>query len=70
MKVSQRTGANSEKVVWVGDAVISTSGEDLRRVIDYLIVGCFDYLGTDTIRQKSKVISGKDPKILDIQNIR
>ncbi len=73
MTISQRGGAggaNSEKVVWVGDAVISTSGEDLRRVINYLIVGCFDYFGIDTIKQKSIVVSEDDPKILEIQNIR
>lgn len=73
MTVSQRggtAGTSSEKVIWVGDAVISTNGEDLRRVIDYLIVGCFDYFGIDTIRRKSIIVSENDPKILDIQNIR
>ena len=73
MRVSQNSGesgSNNEKVVWVGDAVISTSGGDLRRVINYLLVGSFDYFGVDTRKQKSVVITKNDPKILEIENIR
>ena len=73
MKVSARnsqTGSNTEKVVWVGEAVISTGGDDIRRVIDYLLVGCFNYFGVDTSRQRGITISARDPSILDIETIR
>ena len=71
MKVFARDkDTNEEKVVWVGEAVISTSGDDIRRVIDYLLVGCFEYFGIDTTRQRSIVISEENPDILKIESIR
>lgn len=73
MKVSARnieTGSNSEKVIWVGEAVVGTSGDDIRKVIDYLLTGCFDYFGIDTSRQRSELIKADDPRILDIKYIR
>ena len=62
--------SDDEKVVWVGETMISTNGDDIRRVIDYLLVGCFEYFGADTTRQRSFVITEKDPKILQIESLR
>jgi hypothetical protein len=73
MEVTARNstaGSNTEKVVWVGEAVVGTSNDDIRKVIDYLLVGCFDYFGVDTTRQRSVLIKAKDPRILDIKYIR
>lgn len=73
MKVSSRsseTGSKNEKVIWVGEAVVGTSGDDIRKVIDYLLAGCFDYFGVDTSRQRSIVIKADDPRIMDIKYIR
>ena len=73
MKVSARNGTMDSKdwkAVWVGEASVSTGSDDMRRVIDYLLVGCFHYFGVDTSRQKSIVITEYDPDILKIETIR
>ena len=73
MKVFARdstTGANSGQVVWVGEAMISTSGDDFRRTINYLLVGCFEYFGADTTRQKSLIVTEDDPRIIRIESLR
>jgi hypothetical protein len=62
--------SDAGKIVWVGDAVISASGDDFRKTIDYLLVACFEYFGIDTTEQKSLVITEKDPRILKIESIR
>jgi hypothetical protein len=67
---SRSTGLAGEEIVWVGDAIISSSGDDFRRTIDYLLVACFEYFGIDTTRQKSLIITEKDPRILRIESIR
>jgi hypothetical protein len=56
--------AKSEKVIWVGEAFTDTGGEDRRIVTDYLLVGCLEYLGIETGRQKSSFITEKDPRIM------
>ena len=73
MKVFARdsdSGSEDEKVVWVSEAMISTSSDDIRRVIDYLLVGCFEYFGADTTRQRSFTITEKDSRILQIESLR
>jgi hypothetical protein len=62
--------STDEKIVWVGEAMISTSGEDFRRTINYLLVGCFQYFGADTSRQRSLIVTEKDPRIIKIESPR
>ena len=73
MKVFTRSRTDDsagEKLLWVGEAIISTSGDDFRRTIDYLLVACFEFFGADTTRQKSLVITENDPRILRIESER
>ncbi len=73
MKVFARdpaAGSDEEKIVWVGEAMTSTSGDDIRRTIGYLLVGCFEYFGVDTTRQKSLVVTEDDPRIIQIESLR
>ena len=73
IKVFARDGAedsDSGQVVWIGDAMISTNTEDIRRTVNYLLVACFEYLGADTTRQRSLVITEKDPRIIRIEFLR
>jgi len=60
--------ANSEtdEVVWVGEAVMSTDRADLRETIDYLLVGCIEFLGVDTGRKVTLTIRKDDPRIMDL----
>jgi hypothetical protein len=67
MKVSER---NDNKAVWVVEAATSTGSDDMRKIIDYLLVGCFRYFGADTSRKRSFVITEDDPVILEIKSIR
>jgi hypothetical protein len=64
------TNSDDEKVIWVGEAMISTSGDDIRRVIDYLLVGCFEYFGVDTSRQRELIIAEDNPEILLIESLK
>ena len=64
------SSSDDKKVIWVGEAMISTNGDDIRRVIDYLLVGCFEYFGADTTRQRSFIITEKDSRILQIESLR
>ena len=66
----QTDDVTGEKIVWIGEAMISTSDNDFRRTINYLLVGCFEYFGVDTNRQKSLIITEKDPRILRIDSLR
>jgi len=70
LKVFTNDDSGDEKVIWVGEAMISTSGDDIRRVIDYLLVGCFEYFGADTTRQRSFTVTEKDSRILQIESLR
>lgn len=73
IKVFARDPTNDsagENIVWVGEAMISTSGEDFRRTINYLLVACFEYFGVDTTRQKSLIITEDDPRIIKIETLR
>jgi hypothetical protein len=63
-------GSKNGRVVWVGETRLSTGNDDLRKIIDYLLVGCFEYFGQDTSRQRSVIVTEDDPKILDIDSIR
>ncbi len=64
------TDSNSEQVVWVGEAMVSTSGDDFRRTINYLLVACFKYFGADTTRQRSLYVTEEDPRIIHIESLR
>jgi hypothetical protein len=55
--------SKAEKVIWVGEAITETNGQDQRIVIDYLLVGCLEYLGQETGKQKSLFIKEDDPRI-------
>ena len=73
MKVFAHDRSNEsaeEKIVWVGEAMTSTSGDDIRRVVDYLLVGCFEYFGVDTTRQRSLIVAENDPRIIQIEAFR
>jgi len=66
-----RTAASgAEKVVWIGEAMTSTSVADLRQVVDYLLVACIEYFGVDTKRQMTLTIGRDDPIIIRIATFR
>lgn len=48
------------KPVWVGEVNSSGSSSDLRKVIDYLILGAFEHFGEDTGGQKRHRFSSSD----------
>lgn len=72
LKVSRfnDTGENKNKAVWVGEAAISSGSDDMRKIIDYLLAGCFRYFGADTSRKRNFVITEDDPEVLAIKFIR
>ena len=63
------TVPQTEQVVWIGEAMISTSVADLRYVINYLLVAGFEYFGVDTGKQMVLKIRSDDPKIIRIATL-
>ncbi len=62
--------SKTEKVLWVGEAITDTDGQDQRIVINYLLVGCLEYLGQETGKQKSLFINEDDPRITLLESYR
>ncbi|MBN2594419.1 MAG: hypothetical protein JXA81_13005 [Sedimentisphaerales bacterium] len=58
------------KVVWIGEAMTDTSVADLRQVVNYLLIACFEYFGVDTKRQMALTIGPDDPRIIRISTLR
>jgi hypothetical protein len=58
------------KVVWIGEAMISTDAADLRQIVNYLLVAGFEYFGVDTNRQITLAIGPDDPRIIQISSLR
>lgn len=63
---TNRTG----QVIWIGEAMIGTDVADLRQVVNYLLVACFEYFGEDTGRQMALKIQPDDPRIIRISALR
>ena len=62
--------AESEKVIWIGEAMIGTDSADLRRIVDYLLIAGFEYFGEDTRRQMVVKLSPDDPRIIRISALK
>ena len=64
------TTPRSEKVIWIGEAMIDSDTADLRQVVNYLLVAGFEYFGKDTGRQIVLKIPPDDPRIIRISALR
>ncbi len=60
------TGPDANEPVWVGEATLDTDQAELRQTVDYLLVGCIEYLGVDTGHMVRVTIKRDDPRILSI----
>ena len=58
-----------DRVLWVCDAMLGTRGHDPRDAIDFLLIGCFEYFGMDTVRQKTLFIEENDYRLLQIKSL-
>jgi hypothetical protein len=61
-----KPGPDGPVVVWVGEAMMSTDQADLRETVDYLLIGCIEYLGVDTGRKVTIFIKKDDPRIMGL----
>ena len=61
-----QSGPDGQTVVWVGEAMMSTDRADLRHTVDYLLIGCIEYLGVDTGRKVTMLIKNDDPRIMSL----
>lgn len=52
--------------VWLGEAMVATESPEFRETINYLLVGCLQYLGVDTKEWVSITIKQNDPRIQGI----
>lgn len=60
------TGAAVGEPVWIGEAMLNTEQADLRETVDYLLIGCLEYIGVDTGRNVAVRIRKDDPRLLDL----
>ena len=60
------TDPDAKEPVWVGEATLNTEQAELRQTVDYLLIGCIEYLGVDTDRTVRVTIKRDDPRILSI----
>jgi len=60
----------TEKVIWIGEAMIDLDTADLRQVVNYLLVAGFEYFGKDTGKQMVLKIPPDDPRIIRISALR
>lgn len=60
------TEPDAKEPVWVGEATLNTEQAELRQTVDYLLIGCIEYLGVDTGRMVKVTIKQDDPRILSI----
>lgn len=60
------TRATQENLVWLGEATTGTGDPELREAVNYLLVGCVEYLGVDTREWITMKIRRDDPRILSI----
>lgn len=52
-----------DKVIWVGDTMNESMDPDLRRSIDYLLVGTFKFFGQDTGKNQEINLPQDDPEV-------
>jgi hypothetical protein len=67
--VPEPDAAKNEKVIWIGEAMLSTDSADPRRIVDYLLIAGFEYFGEDTKRQMVAKLSPDDPRIIQITTL-
>lgn len=63
MRLHASNPPDADQVIWVGEAVISTSQVELREAVDFLLVGCIEFLGIDTGERVTLVIRKDDPRV-------
>jgi hypothetical protein len=54
------------QTVWLGEALVGTETPELREAVNYLLVGCVQYLGADTEEWVTMTIKEDDPRIQGI----
>ena len=62
--------ASEESVVWIGEALMGTNDPEVREAVNYLLVGCLEYLGRDTSEWITTRIGRDDSRIIDIMGGR
>jgi hypothetical protein len=60
------TDAKAPNPVWVGEATMSTDRAELRETVNYLLIGCIEYLGVDTERKVALTIRKDDPRLAPV----
>lgn len=57
---------SDRQTVWLGEAMVGTESPEFREAVNYLLVGCVQYLGIDTEEWVSITIKRSDPRIQGI----
>lgn len=64
------TGKERAGPVWMGEAVVGRDDPELREAINYLLIGCIEYLGVDTTKWVTMTIKRDDPRVLSLAEVR
>lgn len=57
---------DGRQTVWLGEALVGMESPELREAVNYLLVGCIQYLGQDTEEWVTMTIKEDDPRIQGI----
>ncbi|MEN6333184.1 MAG: hypothetical protein ABFE01_02925 [Phycisphaerales bacterium] len=63
---SEPTQLPGRRMVWLGEALVGTESPEFREAVNYLLVGCVQYLGIDTEEWVTITIKKDDPRIQGI----
>ncbi|MDA1190491.1 MAG: hypothetical protein O3A46_02270 [Candidatus Poribacteria bacterium] len=55
------------QMVWRGEILSTGTGNDIRTIIDYLLVGAFQYFGKSTGSKRSLTIYPEDPMLVKLR---
>jgi hypothetical protein len=69
MRLHASDSSAENDVVWVGEAMLSTSRAELREAVDFLLVGCVEFLGVDTGGRVTLTIRKDDPRVLSLDAV-
>jgi hypothetical protein len=59
---TRKLRVDEQEVVWTCEVVSEGRSSDLRHVLNYLIVGAFEFFGEDTGRSRKITLSEEDPR--------
>ncbi|MGQ9688972.1 MAG: DUF4136 domain-containing protein [Desulfobaccales bacterium] len=66
----QHRDTGKSQALWVGEARSTGSSSDLREVLNFLLIAVFEQFGRNTGKALPATIKQKDPRVLELEQVR